>query len=131
MQRSFASSFPVDAARRVARVRPRVLWSLGCFALMGTLGFAQLAVTPSGGTALILTSGMTYQIPEDSVLTFEEVTVSGTGKLYIGGGSTITISGRLSVDPEDAVRNNNDAERAIVVCQGKNATAQVNGQWAG
>jgi hypothetical protein len=71
----------------------------------------------SNGT-LTVSSGITFA--NDSVLNLTNIIVNNGATLTVGGGSTINLTGTLTV-----------TGNSQVVLQGKNATAQVNGQWVG
>jgi hypothetical protein len=81
----------------------------------GTVGFIE---TSGGQGRLYVFENFTF--PEDSTLSFDAVTVTNAASLALGGGSTLSVTGNLSV-----------SGGSTLLCQAKNTGAQVNSQWTG
>lgn len=61
-----------------------------------------------------------FTIPSGSTLTYNQITVANGSLLTIGGGSSVTVTGALTV-----------TGKSTVVLQSINSTVQLNGAWAG
>ena len=61
-----------------------------------------------------------FRLSESTEVSYASVIVTDAAQLDIGGGSTVTVDGALSV-----------TDGSTILCQGKNTTGQVNGQWVG
>ena len=102
-----------SSSQFVVFVRKRALGS----PLLLAFGMTLTAAWASGAP-LNVSSDQT--IPEDSTASYDSVSVSNGAVLTIGGGSGITVTGAVNVTGNSSI-----------VFAGKNAGAQVGGEWVG